>query len=170
VDAGVDRRIADSRRRFFIPWLGTVLAVVVLAALGYGLAAGIVAPGATLPALPKMMAAAGFVWCGLVLFIRRQVLAPLGMAARLPAPDPEALLRHLFAGHLVLWSAAVVPAIIGIAQILAGGDARMHLLLCSAALMVLGYLLPSRSKLGGLATTTLEIWNRAQTAKGYGSP
>jgi hypothetical protein len=38
----------------------------------------------------------------------------------------------------------------------------MHLLLCSAAVMVLGCLVPSRSKLGGLATTTLEIWNRAQ--------
>jgi hypothetical protein len=165
MDGDIERRIAAGHRRFLLPWLGTVLAVIVLAALGYGLAAGNAASGAPLPALPKMMTAAGFVWCGLVLFIRQQVLAPLGMAARLPAPDPEALMRHLFAGHLVLWSAAVVPAIVGIAQILAGGDARLHLLLCAASIMVLGYLLPARSKLTELAKTTLEIWNRAQQAK-----
>jgi hypothetical protein len=170
VDAAIERSLADARRRFLLPWLGTVLAVLALAGLGFALTGGAGQHGGQLPALAKAMTAAGLVWCGLVLFVRQQILTPMGIASRLPAADATAVVRHLLVGYLVLWSAAVVPAIIGIAQILAGGDARMHLLLCSAAVMVLGCLVPSRSKLGGLATTTLEIWNRAQKAKGDASP
>jgi len=169
VDPRIERQLAR-HSRFLLPWLGAAGASFALAALGYALASGTAGSDAPLPALPKAMTAAGFVWCGLLLFLRQQVLAPLGIAARLPAPDAEAVVRHLFAGYLVLWSAAVVPSIIGIAQILAGGDARMHLLLCAASVLVLAYLMPTRSKLALLAEQTLEILNRVQKARGEKSP
>ena len=170
MDLAVKSQLSGAHWRFLLPWLGAAAASLILAALGYALAGGTAGSGAPLPLLPKAMTAAGFVWCGLVLFLRQQVLTPIGIAARLPAPDTAAVVRHLLAGYLVLWSAAVVPAIIGIAQVLAGGDFRMHLLLCGASVMVLGYLMPTRSKLTALAEGTLEIWNRAQKAKGDASP
>jgi len=86
---------------------------------------------------------------------------PLGIAARIPAADAAAVVRHLLAGYLVLWSAALVPGIIGIAQILAGGDERLHLLLCAAALLVLVYLMPVRSKLATQAGVAMEILEKA---------
>ena len=162
MDAGLERQLADAKRRFFLPWLGTVLGVLALAGLGYALAGGVTARGGSLPTLPKWMTVAGFVWCGLVLFVRQQIMEPLGIAARIPAADAAAVLRHLFAGYLVLWSAALAPPIIGIAQILAGGDERMHLLLCAAALLVLVYLMPVRSKLAAQAGGALAILEKVR--------
>ena len=161
MDAGIERPLADARRRFLIPWLGTVLAVLALAGLGFALSGGAGQHGGQLPALAKAMTAAGLVWCGLVLFVRQQILTPMGIASRLPAADATAVVRHLLAGYLVLWSAAVAPAIIGIAQILAGGDERMHLLLCAAALLVLAYLMPVRAKLAEQAGAAMEILEKA---------
>jgi hypothetical protein len=161
VDAGVERQLANAKSRFFLPWLGTVIAVLALAGLGFALAGGASPHDGRLPTLPKWMTAAGFVWCGLVLFVRQQIMDPMGIAARLPAADAAAVVRHLFAGYLVLWSTALVPPIIGIAQILAGGDARMHLLLCAAALMVLVYLMPVQSKLAAQAGVALAILEKA---------
>jgi hypothetical protein len=145
MNAGIELQLANARRRFLLPWLGTVLAVLALAGLGFALTAGAGQNGGQLPATAKWMTVAGLVWCGLVLFVRQQIMDPLGIAARIPAADAAAVVRHLLAGYLVLWSAALVPAIIGIAQILAGGDERMHLLLCAAALLVLVYLMPVQS-------------------------
>lgn len=166
MDAGLERQLADAKRRFFLPWLGTVAAVLALAGLGYALAGGAAARGGPLPALSKWMTVAGFVWCGLVLFVRQQIMDPLGVAARIPAADAAAVVRHLFAGYLVLWSAALAPPIIGIAQILAGGDARMHLLLCAAALLALVYLLPVRSRLEAQAGAALAILEKALGKRG----
>jgi hypothetical protein len=161
MDSGVEHQLADAKRRFLLPWLGTVFAVLTLAGLGFALVGGTGQRGGQLPALPKAMTAAGFVWCGLVLSLRQQVLAPVGIAARLPAADAAAVVRHLLAGYLVLWSAAVAPAIIGVAQILAGGDERMLLLLCAAALLVLAYLLPARTRLAAQAGETMAILEKA---------
>ena len=165
MDTGIERRLTDAKRRFFLPWLGTVFAVLALAGLGYALAGGTAGSDARLPTLPKAMTAAGLVWCGLVLFTRQQILEPMGIAARLPAADAAAVVRHLLVGYLVLWSAAVAPAIIGIAQILAGGDARMHLLLCAAALLVLAYLIPVQSKLATQASVAMAILEKALGGK-----
>ena len=162
MDAGVERQIADTRRRFLLPWLGTVVAVLALAGLGFALVGGIAPRGGALPVLAKWMTAAGLVWCGLVLFVRRQILEPTGIAARLPAPDAAAVARHLLAGYLVLWSATVAPPIIGIAQIFAGGDERMHLLLCAAALLVLAHLMPARAKLAAQAGGAMAILEKVR--------
>lgn len=153
----VEQQLAATKRRFFLPWLGTVAAVLALAGLGFALVGDIEQRGAQLPTLAKWMTAAGLIWCGLLLFVRQQILEPMGIAARLPAPDAMAIVRHLLAGYLVLWAAAVAPAIIGIAQILAGGDERMHLLLCAAALLVLAYLMPARAKLVAQAEGAMAI-------------
>jgi hypothetical protein len=155
--ANIEDQLAGTKRRFLIPWLGTVIAVLALAGLGFALVGGTADSGGQLPALAKWITAAGLVWCGLVLFLRQQILEPMGIAARLPAPDAAAVVRHLLAGYLVLWSAAVAPAIIGIAQILAGGDERTHLLLCAAALLVLVYLMPVRAKLAAQAEGAMAI-------------
>jgi hypothetical protein len=168
----VEKQVAGAKRRFFLPWLGTVAAVLALAGLGFALVGDIGQRGAQLPALAKWMTAAGLVWCGLLLFVRQQILTPLGIAARLPAPDATAIVRHLLAGYLVLWAAAVAPAIIGIAQILAGGDERMHLLLCAAALLVLAYLMPAQAKLAAQAGGAMAILEkvRDQTTGGPHPP
>ena len=161
MDAGLERQLANAKRRFFLPWLGTVVAVLALAGIGFALAGGAAQDGGPLPTLPKWMTVAGFVWCGLVLFVRQQIMDPLGIAARIPAADAAAVVRHLLAGYLVLWSAALAVPIIGIAQILGGGDARMHLLLCGAALLVLVYLMPVQSKLAAQAGVALAILEKA---------
>ncbi len=166
MDPAVERQLAGAQRRFLLPWLGAAGAPLVLAAIGYALAGGFAPGDDPLPTLPKAMTAAGLVWCGLVLFLRRQVLSPAGLAARLPAPDAAAVVRHMLAGYLVLWSAAIVPSIIGIAQVLAGGDARMHLLLCGASVWVLAYLMPARSRLAALAEAALSAWRQLRPVSG----
>lgn len=166
MDAVIERHLAEAKRRFLLPWLGSVAAVLALAGLGLALAGGIAQGDAPLPALAKWMTTAGLVWCGLVLFVRQQVLDPMGIAARLPAPDAAAVVRHLLFGYLVLWAAALAPALIGIAQILAGGGARMHLLLCAAALLVLAYLMPARARLAALAGGAMAILGKVRETAG----
>jgi hypothetical protein len=140
----VDRQIAATRRRFLLPWLGAAAAALALAGLGFALTGSLGTPEAKLPPLAKMITVGGLMWSGLILILSFRVVAPDAIAARLPAPDAEAALRQLLAGLLVLWSAAVAPAILGIAQIFAGGDVRTHLLLCACSVWVLAYLMPTQ--------------------------
>ena len=165
MNIAVEHQLAGARKRFLLPWLGAIASSLTLAALGYALAGGIGQAQGQLPPLPKMITVAGFIWCGLVLFLRGQVLEPTGIAARLTAPDVAAVVRHLLAGYLVLWSATVVPCIIGIAQLVAGGDARMHLLLCAASVSALGYLFPAHLKLVELTEKALAILQRVSESR-----
>jgi hypothetical protein len=156
----VERQIAATRRQFLLPWLGAAFAVLVLAGLGFVLTGSLGASDARLAPLPKMMTVGGLIWSGLILILSFRVLAPDAIAARLPAPDAAAAVRQLLAGLLVLWSAAAAPAILGIAQILAGGDGRTHFLLCAASIWVLAFLMPAQAKLASRAETAIAIWEK----------
>lgn len=133
--------------RFRLPWLGACVASLALAALGMALSGESAPAEAALPPPAKALAGLGLICSGTVPFLRRRVLTPARIAAALPSPDSELALRHLLAGSLVLWTIAEVPAILGFAQILVGGNARTHLLLCGVSMGILAWLMPVRAKI-----------------------
>jgi len=86
------------------------------------------------------------------LWIDRAVITPRRMAALITVPDQALVQRHLLAGHLVLWSFAVLPALFGFAQLLLDGKVGTHLALSALSLVILARLMPTRKRI----TTRLE--------------
>jgi len=107
------------------------------------------------------------VLCALAtLFIDRAVITPKRLAALITIPDQALIQRHLLAGHLVLWSFAVLPALFGFAQLLGAGRLGTHLALCALSLAVLTLLMPTRARI----TTRLEaVINQPAPAERRGS-
>jgi hypothetical protein len=93
------------------------------------------------------IAAIGLICALAPLPLDRMILAPGRIAARIPLPDVALTLRHLLAGQLAIWSLAELPAILGFSQLLLGGELPTHLALCSLALVNLGLLLPTKSRI-----------------------
>lgn len=162
----VETLVASGQRRFLLPWAGAAVASLAVAGIGVVLAGDAAPSGAPLAPLAKAVTAGGFIWGAILLQLRRAVLGPAALAARIPAPDAEAVLRQMLAAYLVLWAATVVPAILGIAQLLSGGDLRIHLLLCAGGLWLLAYMLPTRAKLAAQAEAALTVWEKARGAAG----
>lgn len=145
--AEIERRVRSAIIRFRLPWAAMVLSSLVFAALGLWVSdTGVVMETGVSPmSLPVIIVAAGS--GALVFFLDRKLLAPRAIAARVPPNDIELALRHLLAGHLVLWSLAVVSPILGFAQLLLGGRPAAHLLLCGASVGILAYLMPTWSRI-----------------------
>lgn len=142
----VEERVRIALPRFRLFWAGSCLAVLGLVALGSRAAAGRTPAGEACTVASALLAAAG-VACGIaVLLLDARVLSPARVAAASP-PEPSAVLRVLLAGHLALWSISVVPAILGLAQLAAGGSLRTHLLLGGISLGALAFLMPTRARI-----------------------
>jgi len=150
-------RLLDERlRRLQLAWGATVLGVLAFAALGAWLSwgQGFGPPG---PRSGRAAVVAGF---GLalalgVIALDRRFHASGRLAARAGHPLPEHVLRPLTVSHLVLWSLAEVPAILGLVQLALGGSLRTLLLLCGVTLGVLAFLMPSRGRVLGLVEDAL---------------
>jgi hypothetical protein len=152
----VERQVLAGRARFLLPWAGALAAALGLAALGAAIAQLAPSPAGADALLPAVAAASGAVVGVAVLLLERRLLEPSRLAARLPAPDVDLALRHILAGHLVLWSLAAVPALLGFAQLLLGGPLRTHLLLCGVSVGTLAYLMPARARLEERAGSCLQ--------------
>lgn len=131
-----------------VAWFLIVAACLGLAGLGWlASPAEMTAPPAAGRPATLTLTALG-VFCALAtLGLDRLVLSPEQISTRLPIPDPDLLRRHLLAGHMALWSLAVLPALLGFALVLLGGPPRTHLALCALSLGVLARLMPTRRRI-----------------------
>jgi hypothetical protein len=151
VRAEVERLVDAQLSRLRLAWGATVVGVVFFTVLGASLAGpgALGAPGSR-GAAPGVVAACGIVVSLAVIVLDRRLHAPGKVAARARHPLPEHVLRHLAVSHLVLWSLAEVPAILGLVQLVLGGSLRTLLLLGGTGLGVLVYLMPTRGRITGL--------------------
>jgi len=97
--------------------------------------------------LTMLLTALGVISAVATLWIDRALITPKRMAALIPIPDHALAQRHLLAGHLVLWSFAVLPALFGFAQLLLDGALGTHLALCAVSLAILALLMPTRARI-----------------------
>jgi L-asparagine transporter-like permease len=132
------------RARFLVPWAGLVASTILLAGATFGLPqreeTAPVSAGAA--ALALLGALAGVA----VVLLDRQLLGPRRFAEQVGGADASHAVRHLLLAHLVLWSLAEIPAILGLAQVLLDGNPRWHLALCGISLGILAYLMPTRAR------------------------
>lgn len=144
----IERQLRSALRPLRVSWAFMVAASLGWAGLGV-LASPVVSPSGTTTATPLTTALAvlGVICALATLWIDRAVITAKRMAALIPDPDHALLQRHLLAGHLVLWSLAVLPALFGFAQLLLDGDLRIHLALCAVSLGVLALLMPTQARI-----------------------
>ena len=152
----LQRHVESALRPLRVSW--SLMLVASLAWAGLGLfAAPVVSPSDPPELAPssKVLAVLGVVSSVATLWVDRKVITAKRMAALVPVPDHALVLRHLLAGHLVLWSFAEVPALFGFAQLLLGGSLGIHLALCAASLSLLALLMPTRARITGRMETVL---------------
>ena len=145
----------DSERRVqaALPPLRVSWSLMLAASLGWAWLGAIASPAGSPPdatATPPFtmaLAALGALCALATLWIDRAIITPERMAALMPVPDHALAQRHLLAGHLALWSLAVLPALFGFAQLLLGGALATHLALCAASLAILALLMPTRARI-----------------------
>ncbi len=144
----IERQLRAALRPLRIAWSLMIVASLAWAGLGF-LASPVVSPSGTAAATPltMMLAALGVICALATIWVDRRVITPERMAVLIPAPDHALLQRHLLAGYLVLWSLAVLPALIGFAQLLFDGDLRTHLALCAVSLAILALLMPTQARI-----------------------
>lgn len=143
----VERRARAGLPRLRLPWAAMTAAVLLLAGLGISLAGLDLPRDEPAPPVAIAIVAAGVACGAAVVALDRRILAPSRFAARVGHPDVDHVLRHLLAAHLVLWSSAEVPAILGFASLLAGGGLRGHLLLCGVSLGTMAWLMPTWARI-----------------------
>lgn len=145
----IERAVRAELGRFLIPWGAMALSVLLIAGMGVFLAGDLAAietsgggaADTAVAVLAACLAAAAPV-------IDRALHDPARFASRVRVPDPQIALRYLLGGHLIVWSLAETPAILGLVQLVLGGSLPRHLLLCGAALGDLAILMPTRRRLG----------------------
>lgn len=153
---GLERHASSALAPLRICWSLMLAASVAWAGLGL-LASPAVSLSDTAIATPLSLALAALgVFCAAAtLWLDRTVLTPGRIAARLPIPDQALARRHLLAGHLALWSLAVLPAILGFAQLLLDGPLAIHLALCAVSLLILVLLMPTRARVAARLAAAL---------------
>jgi len=122
-----------------------------LAFVGLGVLAAPVAAASANAALSLLTAALsvlGILCAGTTIWLDRALLAPARLAGLVTIPDGELAKRHLLAAHLALWSLAVLPALLGFAQLLLDGTLAAHLRLCALSLATLAVLMPTQKRIG----------------------
>lgn len=142
------------RLRLF--WTAALGASLAFAGLGV-LASPVVSPAgaASVPPLAAAIAALGVLCGAATLALDRAILSPGRVAARIPFPDSALAQRYLLAGHLALWSLALLPAMLGFAQLLFDGQLATHLALCAVSAGILALLMPSRSRISARVAAVL---------------
>ena len=145
--------LQSALRPLRISWFLMLAASAAWAALGLFASPNMLSPStpAATP-LTMVLAALGVLCAVATILIDRMVITPARMAALIPIPDHALIQRHLIAGHLVLWSFAVLPALFGFAQLLLDGSLGTHLALCAVSLTILALLMPTRARI----TTRME--------------
>jgi hypothetical protein len=160
---------AAARGQLLAGWAPALAAVLGLAALGAwaGPAAGAGGDGG---AAALAVAGAGVLLGAAPGLLGRTLLAPRRLAGLLPLPDLALALRMLLAAHLVLCTLAVLPALLGFAQLLLGGATATHLALCAVSLVDLALLLPTRERFAARVRTVLSGPAAARKAPAGGAP
>ena len=142
-------------RLFWAAALGATLACAGLGALAAPAVSAAAAGETATPPAAVAIATLGALCAAATLALDRALLSPGRIAARLPAPDSALAERYLLVGHLALWSLALLPALLGFAQLLLDGRLGTHLALCGVSLAVLAVLLPSRARVGARIAAAL---------------
>jgi hypothetical protein len=144
----IERHLRASLRPLRVSWAIMLAVSLAWAGLGAFASAAVSLSDATaLTPLTKGLAALGVLCAVATLWIDRSVITPERMAAVIPVPDLALAQRHILGGHLVLWSLAVLPGILGLAQLLLDGPLWLHLALCALSLGVLALLMPTRARI-----------------------
>lgn len=144
----IEQRVQSSLPPLRVSW--SFMLAASLAWTGLGLfASPVLSPSDTAAAPPwaLVLAALGVLCALATLVIDRWVITPARMAALIPVFDYALVQRHLFAGHLVLWSLAELPALFGFAQLFLDGPLSTHLALCATSLVLLALLMPTRARI-----------------------
>lgn len=144
----IERHVLSALPPLRVSW--SLMLVASLAWAGLGLfASPVLAPSDTATATPwpLLLAALGMLCALATLGIDRWVITPARMAALIPVFDYALVQRHLLAGHLVLWSLAELPALLGFAQLFLDGALGTHLALCATSLVLLALLMPTRARI-----------------------
>jgi hypothetical protein len=145
----VERRLSSALPALRSAWSLMLAANLAFAGLGALASPVAIAPrDASLSPLAAVFAALAVLCAGATIWLDRAVLAPGRLAGLSSIPDPALAQRHLLAGHLALWSIAVLPALLGFAQLLLDGTPGTHLALCALSLLILAALMPTRSRIG----------------------
>ena len=153
-----ERYLPAALRPLRVSWSLMLAASLAWAVLGlFASPVASLAESAAGPALRVALAALGFVCALATIVIELAIITPRRMAALIPAPEQELVQRHLLAGHLVLWSFAVLPAFFGFAQLLLGGAPGTHLALAASSLALLALLLPTRSRIATRVAAVLAV-------------
>jgi len=131
-----------------VSWFLMVAASLAWAGLGL-FASPVVSPSDTPAATPWTMSLTvlGVLSAVATIWIDRVAITPKRMAALIPVFDFALVQRHLLAGHLVLWSFAMLPSLFGFAQLLLDGALEIHLALCAVSLAILALLMPTRARI-----------------------
>lgn len=154
--ADVGRQVESALRPLRVSW--SLMLAASLAWAGLGLYASPVVSPPDAPAMAtstKALALLGAISVVVTFWIDRKVITARRMADLIAVPDHALVLRHLLAGHLVLWSFAEVPALFGFAQLLLDGSLGVHLALCAASLTLLALLMPTRARIAARMETVL---------------
>jgi len=148
VQADIERCVQSALRPLRVSWALMVAASLAWAGLGL-FASPVMSPSDSSAATPwsVVITALGALSAIATLVIDRAVITPRRMAALITVPDEALIQRHLLAGHLVLWSFAVLPALFGFAQLLLDGALSAHLALCAASLAILAILMPTQARI-----------------------
>ena len=144
----IEQRVESALSPLRVCWSFMLAASFAWAALGL-FASPVVSPSYS-PAATSwttVLIVLGVLSAAATLLIDRGVMTPKRMAAVITLPDQELIQRHLFAGHLVLWSFAQLPALFGFAQLLLDGSLGAHLALCAISLAILTLLMPTRARI-----------------------
>jgi len=144
-----ERRVRAALPALRSAWSLMLAANLAFAGLGMLASPVAVAPEhAALPPLAAALSALGVLCAGATIWLDRAILAPGRVGGLSPIPDGELARRHLLAGHLALWSLAILPALLGFAQLLLGGTLAALLALCALSLAILAVLMPTRTRIG----------------------
>ena len=142
-------------RLFWGATLGAGLACAGLGALASPVFSASAGGETASPPAATAIATLGLLCGAATLALDRALLSPGRIAARVPAPDGALAERYLLVGHLALWSLALLPGLLGFAQLLLDGRLGTHLALCGVSLAALAVLMPSRARIGARVAAAL---------------
>jgi hypothetical protein len=144
----MERYVQSALPSLRVSWSLMLAACLAWAGLGlFAAPAGLTSDPTTSQKLTVVLTTLGALCAVATLWIDRAIITPERMAALIPVPEQALVQRHLLAGHLVLWSFAVLPALFGFAQLLFDGALGTHLALCAVSLVTLALLMPTRTRI-----------------------